>query len=142
MNKLKLTIPIAALFATGAVYAQPYDYCIHAVNVITAEKNAPLEKNKDVFISKDKIVRISNASKTTPENCLHVIDGTGKYLMPGLTDMHVHLPSDHIEKFMLLNLAAGVTTIRSMRGKMSHIEPKRKISQGEMLAPDLIIASP
>jgi hypothetical protein len=62
--------------------------------------------------------------------------------MPGLADMHVHLPSENLNKFLLLNLDAGVTSIRSMRGKYSHISLKKKLASGELLGPDLYIASP
>lgn len=62
--------------------------------------------------------------------------------MPGLTDMHVHLPSEGVEKFMLMNLLAGVTSIRSMRGKPSHIALKQDLASGKMIGPDLYIASP
>ncbi|MDP4231168.1 MAG: amidohydrolase family protein [Bacteroidota bacterium] len=129
------------ILISGKILAQQYDYCIHDVSVITAEKATPLHEHQDVFLRKDKIAKISASSGVTPKNCRTVIDGTGKFLMPGLTDMHVHLPSEHIEKFMLLNLAAGVTTIRSMRGKYSHIELKKNITSGKMLGPDLYIAS-
>ncbi len=143
MNKYKFAfLVIVSLLVSQKLFAQQYDYCIHDVNVIAAEKASPLQPNKDVFIHGDRIVRIADASSSTPKNCKHIIEGTGKYLMPGLTDMHVHLPSEHIEKFMLLNLAAGVTTIRSMRGKFSHIELKKKNASGELLGPDLQIASP
>ena len=143
MNNYKFAfLVIVSLLVSQKLFAQQYDYCVHDVNIISAEKASPLELNKDVFIRGDQIVRISGATPTTPKNCKHIIDGTGKYLMPGLTDMHVHLPSEHIEKFLLLNLAAGVTTIRSMRGKFSHIELKKKIASGELLGPDLQIASP
>lgn len=143
MNNYKLAfLVIIIVLLSQKLFAQQYDYCVHGVTVISAEKPSPLEQNKDVFIRKDQIVGIANATSTAPKNCLHVIDGTGKYLMPGMTDMHVHLPSEHIEKFLLLNLAAGVTTIRSMRGKFSHIELKKKIVRGDLLGPDLQIASP
>ncbi len=42
-----------------------------------------------------------------------VVDGTGKYLMPGLVDMHVHIES---ENDMLLFVANGVTSVRNMWG--------------------------
>src|ERR1700730_12055725 len=91
---------IVSLFISQNLFAQKYDYCIHDVNVIAAEKASPLERGKDVVIRGDKIVHITDAASSAPKNCKRIIDGTGKYLMPGLTDMHVHLPSEHIEKFM------------------------------------------
>ncbi|MEP7235483.1 MAG: amidohydrolase family protein, partial [Ignavibacteriota bacterium] len=132
----------SALFGAHPVVAQEFDYCIHKVTIISPESTNPNTSNQDVFIKAEKIVKITPASIASPINCTNLIDGRGKFLMAGLTDMHVHLPAEHIEKFMLLNLAAGVTTIRSMRGKTSHIELKRRISSGELIGPDLQIASP
>jgi len=129
-----------ALFAAGEAASQPCDYCVHNVTIVAPEQAQPLIKNKDVFIRGDKIVRIA-ASKSKPQ-AKQVIEGTGKFLMPGLADMHVHLPAEHIEKFLDLNLLGGVTTIRSMRGKMSHIELKRRIASGQLRGPDLYISTP
>jgi hypothetical protein len=141
-NSKHAFLALALLLVSQHLFAQQYDYYIHNVNVITAEKSTPLQRNQDVFIRGDQVVQVLDAASVDPKNYRHSIDGTGKYLMPGLTDMHVHLPSEHIEKFLLLNLAAGVTTIRSMRGKFSHIELKKKIADGQLLGPDLQIASP
>ena len=133
---------IVLCVARLAVAQESYDYCIHDVNIIRPELSTPLIRHQDVFILKNRIAVVTVALATPPKNCLHLIDGTGKFLLPGLTDMHVHLPSEQIEKFMLMNLAAGVTTIRSMRGKPTHIELRRKLASGEMVGPDLYIATP
>jgi imidazolonepropionase-like amidohydrolase len=119
------------LIFSKTVVAQSYDCCVHNVNIISPERDSPLDENKDVFIKGQKIVLIRNSSSSIPKNCRQVVEGKGKFLMPGLSDMHVHLPSDNIEKFLLMNLRAGVTTIRSMRGKISHIDLKHKIANGD-----------
>jgi imidazolonepropionase-like amidohydrolase len=138
---IKVCVFLAFLFiVAGQAFSQPCDYCVHNVTIVAPEQAQPLIKNKDVFIRGDKIVRIA-ASKSKPQ-AKTVIEGTGKFLMPGLADMHVHLPAEHIEKFLDLNLLGGVTTIRSMRGKMPHIELKRRIASGELLGPDLYISTP
>jgi hypothetical protein len=68
-----------------------------------------------------------------------LIDGRGKYLIPGLTDMHVHLNDDNN---LLLLLANGVTTVRDMWGSSFHLQLREKIQKGELLGPTLYIASP
>lgn len=68
-----------------------------------------------------------------------VIDGSGKYLMPGLADMHAHTWEE--EDFPLL-LANGVTTIRNMFGGSTHLRWKERIAAGELSGPTLYTAGP
>ncbi|NIP58618.1 MAG: amidohydrolase family protein, partial [Gemmatimonadetes bacterium] len=69
-----------------------------------------------------------------------VVDGGGGYLLPGLTDMHVHVRQ--VEEFGLY-LAAGVTTVRNMNGRFGDaLEWKALIARGELRAPRFVTASP
>lgn len=68
-----------------------------------------------------------------------LIDGTGKYLMPGLNDLHVHLNDDNN---LLLFVANGVTTIRNMAGYPFHLTLRDKINRQQILGPTLYTASP
>ena len=72
-----------------------------------------------------------------------VIDGSNRYLLPGLTDMHVHpvVGSDG-ESDLLVQLAAGVTSIRIMWGGRGHLSWRAQIRAGELTGPRLYIASP
>ncbi|NJN42417.1 MAG: amidohydrolase family protein [Flammeovirgaceae bacterium] len=68
-----------------------------------------------------------------------VIDGTGKYVIPGLIDAHVHLfqsPND-----LLLYLANGVTEIRELIGDETHLEWRQQIRDGRP-GPKMFVASP
>lgn len=70
---------------------------------------------------------------------LTAIDGTGKYLIPGLTDAHVHLfksPND-----LLLYVANGVTQIRELIGEPDHLQWRGEIEQGRV-GPELFVATP
>ncbi|MFP3944108.1 MAG: amidohydrolase family protein [Alphaproteobacteria bacterium] len=70
------------------------------------------------------------------------IEGAGKWLMPGLQDMHVHL--EHLEDpdFLKLFLAYGVTTVRSMDGRPYVLEWRRAVEEGELPGPRIITAGP
>jgi imidazolonepropionase-like amidohydrolase len=72
-----------------------------------------------------------------------VIDGTDRYLMPGLADMHVHhvVGSDG-EKDLMAHLAAGVTTVRVMWGGVNLLNWRARIEAGELTGPRLYVASP
>lgn len=70
------------------------------------------------------------------------IDGRGKFLLPGLADMHAHLPSPDymMADRLLLYLANGVTTIREMMSEPAHVELERQIANGALLGPRMYTA--
>lgn len=68
-----------------------------------------------------------------------VIDGGGRFLMPGLVDMHVHLWD---EAELGAYLARGVTTIRNASGMPFHLELQKRIAAGELMGPRLITTGP
>ena len=77
-----------------------------------------------------------------------IVDARGKVLMPGLVDMHIHLPpatddgADAAQRALAVMLAHGVTTARSMSGHPSHPQIRERIERGELLGPRVYIASP
>ncbi|HWN20011.1 MAG TPA: amidohydrolase family protein [Gemmatimonadales bacterium] len=68
-----------------------------------------------------------------------VVQGNGRVLMPGLTDMHVHL--DH-EADLERYLAAGVTLVRNMRGEPRHLQWRNEIKAGRRQGPRIITTGP
>lgn len=68
-----------------------------------------------------------------------VIDGTGRFLIPGLTDMHIHL---NFETDLILYLANGVTTVRNMWGFPWTLELQHKIANSEIHGPELFTTGP
>ncbi|HEX7414374.1 MAG TPA: amidohydrolase family protein, partial [Bacteroidia bacterium] len=91
--------------------------------------------------------KIEDIVSYVPERAINsqmqVIDGTGKYLIHGLADMHVHFPNEKempLQQFFKLNLAAGITTLRSMRGEPRHLALRDSINKKLILAPDLYIS--
>ena len=79
-----------------------------------------------------------------PPNTI-IIDGTGLYLLPGLTDAHVHL-DDKIGARpdfgdAPLFLASGITSVLNLRGEPIHLQWKKSITLGKLLAPNLYTSS-
>jgi imidazolonepropionase-like amidohydrolase len=107
---------------------------IHA-NVFDSE-SATLRKNVSVIIAGNRIVRVDNKVLLPPRN-VQVIDATGKTLLPGLWDMHVHLaPNDG-----LLNLAAGVTSVRDMANDTDQLLAMRsRFDNGTEIGPRVLMA--
>lgn len=77
-----------------------------------------------------------------------VIDASGKFIMPGLAEMHAHIPVPQdgddrlVKETLFLYLSRGVTTIRGMLGNPYHLELKEMIEQDSILSPRVFTSSP
>ncbi|QOC22636.1 amidohydrolase family protein [Wenzhouxiangella sp. AB-CW3] len=120
---------------------------IEGVNVVTMKNHAILQ-DKSVVISDGRIRQIDRSDSVSVTDGARRIDGAGKYLVPGLSEMHAHLPSDESGSAMdprdvlFLFLSNGVTTIRNMIGTPQHLEIRRSIDAGEYPGPRLITSGP
>ncbi len=115
------------------------------VNVVDVRTGSILE-NRQVVIDSGKIQYIEQTVQN-PESYTNTIDGSGKYLMPGLAEMHAHIPppstdAKRIEEVLFLYLSNGITTIRGMLGDPIHLELRQKASDGEILSPRIFTSSP
>jgi hypothetical protein len=90
-----------------------------------------------VVIRGDRIVAIAPSARVVVPDGTTVIDGAGKWLMPGLADMHVHTWS---EDDLTMFLAAGVTMIRNMWGVEQHLTWRSQIARGDRLGPTIFTA--
>jgi imidazolonepropionase-like amidohydrolase len=93
------------------------------------------------------IESVAPVATSRPPAGAMVIDGTGRFLVPGLTDMHVHLPGPtapvgRTEDELFLYVANGVTTARSMAGFDTHLRLRDRINAGELIGPTLFLAGP
>ena len=71
----------------------------------------------------------------------------GLYLMPGLAEMHAHVPpmragQQQIQDVLILYLAHGITTIRGMLGESGHLVLREQLASGELIGPRLISSGP
>jgi len=111
------------------------DWLIANVSVINTEDGTTLP-NAYVAISGDRIDSVYT-QKVTLADTTKVVDGFGKYLIPGLWDMHAHMSFDHRYATGLM-LANGVTGAREMWGIMDSINYIRQgAEKGDFLAPDI-----
>lgn len=79
-----------------------------------------------------------------PEDA-RVVDGTDRFLLPGLAEMHAHVPpaeSGQLERDFALFLANGVTTVRGMLGHPSHLQLREDLLDGRIPGPRLITSGP
>ncbi|HEV8657994.1 MAG TPA: amidohydrolase family protein [Thermoanaerobaculia bacterium] len=85
--------------------------------------------------------RIESSGSAVPKDA-QIVDGHGKFLIPGLWDMHVHLSWTKESALMLL-VANGVTGVRDLGGKLSELDEWRtKIAAGLIIGPRIFRAGP
>tara|TARA_R110002049_G_scaffold17731_2_gene68557 strand:- start:107281 stop:108450 length:1170 start_codon:yes stop_codon:yes gene_type:complete len=99
--------------------------------------------HKNILV-KDGIIKEISGTKTHLIKARHSIDLKGKFIIPSLSDAHVHLPEnkDDLEKFLILNLINGVTKLRSMRGDWNHLEWRNEYNSETSVFPKLYLSAP
>lgn len=94
-------------------------FAITPVTVIDVTNGAVLP-DRTVLVYGDRISDIGLTDDLDVPEATTVVDGTGKYLIPGLWDMHVHaMREDRVQSFSKLFLANGITGIRDMFGSLT-----------------------
>ncbi len=103
--------------------------------------------DQTVVVRGDRIVAIGRAGKIkVPDGSVRV-DGRGKFLMPGLAEMHAHIPGGQapdsvVERTLFLYVAGGITTIRGMLGHPRHLELRQRAAKGELVSPTIYTSGP
>ena len=146
MRTVVLVLLLAVAYGVNAP-AQSSTSAFVDVTVIPMDRERVIE-HQTVLVTDGRIVQIGpTANVTVPEGATR-IDGRGKYLMPGLSDMHGHLvlgegnKDDGPSQIMRLYVANGVTTVRGMIGHPTNLVVRDKIARGEMVGPRVYAAGP
>ncbi|MEA2564027.1 MAG: hypothetical protein QOH06_5531 [Acidobacteriota bacterium] len=99
---------------------------------------APARPDMSVVIIGDRITELGRSESLRVPRDAQVVDATGKFLIPGLWDMHVHwFHKDYLPLF----IANGVTGIRMMWGMPFHALWRQEIEQGTLRGPRMAIGS-
>jgi imidazolonepropionase-like amidohydrolase len=141
---MKTGIVLATLLLAGACEAQAETRAFVNVNVISMSSDA-VDLSRTVIVSDGIITTIGDFADTPVPDAALVVDGTDRYLIPGLAEMHGHVPgggSADLNRVLTLYVANGVTTVRGMLGQPSHLDLRDRIAAGEVLGPRLITSGP
>ena len=139
---LRLSLPLLLLFTLFGACSWPQSLVIKHVKVIDATGRGP-EPNMTVIVDGDRIVAVSPSRRTHIPRKAVVVDGTGKFLIPGLWDMHVHGASDDRAPWShLLFLANGVVGVRDMSGPPDAHAWRATNSSSEDPSPTIYLGSP
>lgn len=116
------------------------------VNVVPMDREGVLNQ-QTVIVRAGRIAAVGPVGSTTvPDGALRV-EGRDKYLLPGLAEMHGHIPpptqpQEFVETVLFLYVANGVTTVRGMLGAPGQLELREQARRGELMAPTLYLAGP
>lgn len=117
------------------------------VSVLPMEGDEPVLESQTVVVRDGRIADVGGADEVSAPEGARIIEGEGRYLLPGLAEMHAHLPgpdaeAEEIEDLFSLYLANGVTTLRGMLGSPNHLEVRDEIESGDRLGPTIFAGSP
>ena len=122
-----------------------YENAICIQNVTTIDPENGLRENQTVIIQEGKIIKVGASDEIPLSSKNTIIDGTGKYLIPGLWDAHVHFAyiEDLAPAMFELFLAYGITSVRDTGGRIPFIlDWKNQAEQNPTTAPRVKIAGP
>ena len=116
------------------------------VTVVPADRARVIE-NQTVVVSGGRIAAMGPAGKTAVPAGATRVDGKGKFLMPGIMEMHGHISEDGSTEslavlYLKLFVANGVTTVRGLNGNPQQLSLRDRINRGEVLGPRLFVYGP
>jgi imidazolonepropionase-like amidohydrolase len=114
--------------------------------VLPMDRARTLE-NQTVIVRGDRIVAVGPATSVTVPAGAQRIAARGKFIIPGLAEMHGHVPPPNapqalIDNTLFLYVANGITTVRGMLGAPNQLELRARANRGEVIAPTLYLAGP
>src|SRR6516225_2514474 len=134
-----LSVQAAAQRATGTS-----SFAFAHVTVIDGT-GAAAQTDQTVIVAGNRIAAIGPSGKVKVSRGVQTIDGRGKYLIPGLWDVHVHTRYDGIDH-LRLSIANGITSVRDMGAPWSHLPTlktwKAEIAAGKRVGPRIWMAGP
>ena len=124
----------------------PAPVAFENVTVIPMDRERAVE-GQTVVVRGRRIAAMGSAGQVDVPSGAERIDGSGKYLIPGMAEMHGHIPSpqageETIDRVLYLFIANGITTVRGMLGHPYHLELRQQIASGERIGPQIFAASP
>lgn len=128
------------------VSGQAPTVAITNVTVIPMDRERAIA-NQTVLVRGDRIADIGPVARVhVPSGAIRV-DGAGKYLMPGVAEMHAHIPGGNspdelVERVLTLFVANGVTTIRGMLGDPRHLPLRASVARGDLIGPTIYTSGP
>lgn len=146
MNRLLFLSLLLTIFSCKNDTINNYDLAITNANVVHLE-TGKIEV-QDIYISDGKIQAVEAASSSNFK-VDSTIDASGKYVLPGFWDNHIHLRGGdsliaNNKNFLKLFIANGITTVRDAGGDLTHsvMDWKNQIAAENLIGPTIFTAGP
>lgn len=141
-----LIVSLALIPSLFAGSASAEDIVFGNVTVLTMGERGILP-GATVVVAGDRFLAVGEVGPDQISPEATIIDGSGKYLIPGLAEMHGHLPSAGAGRqaqidTLFLYVARGVTVVRGMLGHPVQFEMRDAIKAGRIVGPNLYLAAP
>ncbi len=146
MRAILISLIAAMTVLFGAPAAAQNAYAITDVTVVPMDSER-LVPGQTVIVRDRRIAAIGPAAAIAVPADATRIEGRDRYLMPGLAEMHAHVPpspeaTQWTEDVLFLYAANGITFARGMLGAPHHLELRDNLARGEVLGPRLYTSGP
>lgn len=144
-RRLFFTLLFSALIFCSPYIISAQTLVIHDVSVLTMETDQLLQ-NHSIIIENETIRWFGPSEQAEIPADAQVVSGS-YYVMPGLAEMHAHIPSpgqgeQAMKDALILFLTQGMTTIRGMLGHPAHLELREQAAAGEIDSPRIFTSGP
>ncbi len=136
------------LLSNAAAQKKEADVIIHDATIVDVE-HGKLISNKAIVINGKKIIAVINEQQAASYVAGNNIDGKGKFIMPGLWDMHMHFGGgdtliEENKNLLMLYLANGITSVRDCAADISPsvLQWRKEINEGTLKGPTIYTAGP
>jgi imidazolonepropionase-like amidohydrolase len=116
------------------------------VTVIPMDRERTIPR-QTVVVRGNRIVAIGPTDRVRVPAGSAKVDGRGKFLIPGLAEMHAHIPGGDapdsvVQRTLFLYVSGGITTIRGMLGHPRHLDLRARAARNELLSPTIYTSGP
>lgn len=147
--RIVAALAVIAALSTSAPPARAQDaqpIAFIGATVIPMDRERVLE-NHTVLVRGDRIVEVGPASSVRVPAGAQRIEARGKFIIPGLAEMHGHVPPPNAPPELMANtlflyVANGITTVRGMLGAPGQLDLRARANSGAIIAPTLYLAGP
>ncbi|MHC5539374.1 amidohydrolase family protein [Singulisphaera rosea] len=153
-----LSLILAPGIASGQPLPAPAPMAIEHVNVVPMTRNGGILRDQTVTLRDGRIAGVEASADARVGTDVRRIDGAGKFLMPGLTDAHVHMENDrilrmflknpkiptgtiHTEDILLPYLANGVLQVFNLSATSETVGQRDEVESGRVVGPHIALAA-
>lgn len=139
-----ITLLVSTSLLVGACTQPPEPVGTAITHVTVIDAVGGVRENQTVIFDGDEIIAVGPSDGELPTPA-ETIDGTDKFLIPGLWDMHVHLTYDEAftDAMPHLFLSYGITSVRDTGGLIEKLQPViEKMRAPDALAPRVFFSGP